>query len=573
MPSYESHSPVRRHQLSERTSSTQSLSRASPSPGKGSLHKMHKAHAVGHGRHPHGRVPSYGRNLNKLSKLTPVQPSDDPKATRNGKSQETSTSPSTSNIKRNVSNISLPRTGSKVSMKRNSSNLSQKRNKSSSKLGNPKAEKITVEHEGRSKKSSKAAAAFSVGSDDQEEGWTETNSSPSAQRPNSMTGKQIPLVEPPTPDEPPVRSPTNFPDSPPQSPPMGNGGFVQQQTQGEQSSSAPFSQPPDAEVVTNRLLSRHRHSNAKPQMSSISATITPSGSNGSPSFRFSNDATPQNDQNMLSNGSSQPLHNSGSPSAKAAPASVSQLQSALANIHRHRNHFRENRSSPSSPPSANHLHAAQRARSAANLSASRDADTLSRSLSPPLNSSIPKATTLGRASPFAASRNHQSLTQLKLDLQRLSSKHEEAQASTAESSGGHTHGSFNDFGFDGGVQDAGERGHSLWKQAQSEYMNTRRHVNMVGESLKREERRAQVRGRRELESSQKVGLGRDDDNTQEANAGSRPESGEQGRGRIRFELGAVEDDPEREGYEDSRRRIEGILKRMWEAEGLLTGED
>ncbi|KAI4211552.1 MAG: hypothetical protein LQ351_005729 [Letrouitia transgressa] len=573
MPSHESHSPARRPQLFERTSSTQSLSRASPSPGKGSLHKMHKAHAVGHGRHPHGRIPSYGRNLNKLSKLTPVQPVDDSKATRNGKSQEISTSPLTSNIKRNASNVSLPRTGSKVSVKRNSSNLSQKRNKSSSKLGNPKAGKITVEREGRSKKSSKATPTFSVGSDDQDESWTETNSSPSAHRPNSMTGKQISLVEPPTPDEPPVRSPTNLPDSPPQSPPMGHGEFAQQRPQAEQSSSTPFSQPPDAEVVTNRLLSRHRHPNAKTQMSSVSATITPSGSNGSPSFRFSNDATPQNDQNILSDGSSQPLQSMGSPPGKAAPASVSQLQSALANIHQQRNRRRENRSSPNSPPSANHLHAAQRARSAAYLSAPTNADILSRSLSPPVNSSIPKATTLGRASPFAASRNHQSLTQLKLDLQRLSSKQEEAQVSTVEPSGGYTHGAFNDFGSDGGEQDAGERASLLWKQAQAEYMNVREHANMVGDSLKREEKRAQARGKRELENSQKVGLGRDEAFTQETSEGNGRESREQGRGRIRFELGAAEDDADREGYEDSRRRIEGILQRMWDAEGLLTGED
>ena len=172
MADLRSTSPALRPQLAQRNSSTQSLSRASPSglpstSHKGSTQKSHKAHGVGHGRHPHNRLPSYGKNLNRLAKASASHVEEGEGNTRHHtrtKSQTPSTSPTTLNVKPNNSKVNLPRTASKVNAKRNSSGINlQNRNGSATKLGKP----------GRADKShsglSKAQNRFSIGDDDQDD--------------------------------------------------------------------------------------------------------------------------------------------------------------------------------------------------------------------------------------------------------------------------------------------------------------------------------------------------------------------------------------------------------------------
>ena len=139
-------SPARRPQMNERASSSASLSKGSPNPGhlskshnKGSSTKLHKAHPVGHGRHPYARVPSHGKGLHKLSKLGPGDAAEGAGNSRHhtrSASHTPTASPTTPNFKRNSSNLSLPRVGSKVSIKKNKSEVSLGRNHSSTKLGN-----------------------------------------------------------------------------------------------------------------------------------------------------------------------------------------------------------------------------------------------------------------------------------------------------------------------------------------------------------------------------------------------------------------------------------------------------
>ena len=165
-------SPAQRPQFAQRNSSTQSLSRASPSgltstSQKGSTQKSHKAHGVGHGRHPHNRLPSYGNNLNRLAKATAAHVEEGESNTRHHtrtRSQTPSASPTTNNVKRNSSKVNLSRTGSKLNAKKNTSGINlQNRNGSATKLG--KIGRAEKPHSGLSK----AQTKFSVGDDDQDD--------------------------------------------------------------------------------------------------------------------------------------------------------------------------------------------------------------------------------------------------------------------------------------------------------------------------------------------------------------------------------------------------------------------
>lgn len=213
-------SPGRRPPLNERASSSPSLSKASPSTGhlskshnKASSSKLHKAHAVGHGRHPYGRVPSHGKGLHKLSKLGPGDATEGATHQRHhtrSASHTPTPSLTTQNFKRNVSNINLQRAGSKVSMKKNKSDVTLGRNVSSTKLGNQsKGEKAQTKNNLRKMGDDdgpvKGQASFEVGDEEQEnDGWTEesTSQSPQADRRPSRGRKTPHLEDPPSPDEP-----------------------------------------------------------------------------------------------------------------------------------------------------------------------------------------------------------------------------------------------------------------------------------------------------------------------------------------------------------------------------------
>ena len=579
MPYQESPSPVRRPQLTERSSSAHSLSRASPSAGKGSTTKLHKSHPVGHGRHAHGRVPSHGKNLNKLSKLSAAHGQEEhakPKDNSRNKAQTPSTSPSTTNLKQTSSNVNLPRTGSKVSMKRNASNLSQKRNKSSSKLGNLiKTDKAQRKGPDNPRIN---GAQFSIGSDEQDEAWTEADSSQSPDLPRrSPTARgHAQSREPLSPDGPPVRSPTQLPASPPQSPPQ----ISQPTSRSSPRSSKPnhtYSQPPDAEVVTNRLLSRNPASNAEPQTSAVSATITPSGSSGSPAFNFSQDATLRNDQSMPSDGISRFLNATNSPSGNATPASLSHhLNSALVGVHRDHEQRRQNAHLSCASPNQN----TAIVRSTNLTSSTKQAQSTSSgsSSSPPNPVSGPQSVFRAqpRPSPFASTaREHpQSLTQQKLDLQRESTTREPAHAPAIQPPLSSAHASFANLslstGNEGSIED---RKRKQWDRAETEYENARRFVGVVGKGLERLAKQGKIGG---VKEGKEDGKGRDGGRKNERNivvsmsAESRPHS----RGRVRFEVGRSQGDESVEADADSEGGgLEGLLRRMWEGDGQSGGED
>ncbi|KAL8771831.1 MAG: hypothetical protein Q9209_002769 [Squamulea sp. 1 TL-2023] len=571
MPYREAQSPTRRPQLTERSSSTHSLSRASPSTGKGSTTKLHKAHAVGHGRHSHGRVPSHGRNLNKLSKLTSALPQDESDRSK----PQSTTSPSAADVPRSSSSyVNLIATNSKVSMKRNSSNLSQKRNKSSSKLGNlTKTGKAGVERKG-SKKADSASPRFSIGSDDQDDEWTEADSSqsPITSRHEPVTNGKAQIGDPLSPDEPPLRSPTNFPASPPQSPPTieSKGPFSHAPEQ-DQESSVPYSREPDAEAVTRRLLDRNTASNAKPQTSTISATITPSGSSGSPAFNFSQDATLRNDQSIPSDGISRFLNATGSPSGSATPHSHTQLHSALAGT-RMEPERRDGAPTSSPAPNGNITgDRARRARSTADLtSTTQQHRSTSQSSSSPGQHSPQSTIRTGHPSPFTSARDHQSLTQLKLDLQRISANREPAHAPAVQPLTNGAHSSFANLSLIGNERSVDERKQRQWEQAEVEYRNGRKFVGIVAKGLERLEKRGKL-GRVRDDVKERDGTRRNDrSGIVSTSAESRPES----RGRIRFEIGGRHGDERMDGDTDSDGGgLEGLLRRMWEGDGQSGGED
>lgn len=577
MPYRDSPSPAGRPQLADRTLSAQSLSRGSPTSTlhKGSSHKPHKTHAVGHGHNPHGRVPSYGKNLNKLSKLASARPGDGharPSNHSSTKVQTLATSPPAQNMKRSSSGSSLPRAGSKVSVKRNSSNLSQKRNVSSTKLGKPtKSQPLShLRHDSANDVPLQSKARFSVGSQDEE--WTEASSSqsPATTRQSSLgLSKPRQSVDPPSPDDPPARSPTNLPHSPPQSPPT-NGAVLQDKELNEQQQnpSTHYSCPPDAEVVTKRLLNRHASHSAAPRISSISATVTPSGSNGSPSFNFGHDTTPNNEPSMPADGISRFLHSTGSSSGSATPASVDKLQSTLANFHRtHDTDQHDCESLQGSPPVNGHLEAVRRAKSAANLSHPGLTNGSGPSALPP-QAPQPNHT---RASPFESARDPReaakSLTQLKLDLQRISTNREPAHAPAVQPPLAMMHGANAVAGL--GTERSAERRVRQWEQAELEFRNGRRFHDMLAEGVARLDKRSAEKKKK------KRGRERDDarggEEQAHAGAGSRPPSRPSSRGRVRFEIGTRDGDNEEEAEDEGEGGVEGLLRRMWVGNGSAAG--
>ncbi|KAL8676032.1 MAG: hypothetical protein Q9186_007409 [Xanthomendoza sp. 1 TL-2023] len=572
MPYRESSSPARRPQLTERSSSTLSLSRASPSTGKGSTTKLHRAHPVGHGRHPHGRAPSHGRSLNKLSKLVAAHPPEEHdmfKIQSRAKVPEPSMSLSTPDLQQSTSNLDLVRSGSKVSVKRNASNLSQKRNKSSSKLGNlTKTGKAGLERNG-SDKADSSSAQFSIGTDDQDDGWTEADSSqsPSDTRHEPNANVKAQFRAPPSPHEQPLPSPTNLPASPPQSPPAPDPGDSHGHALGHiQGSSKSNSAVPDAEVMTQQLLDRNTALNAKPQTSAVSATFTAFGSSGSPTFNYSRDATLRNDPSMPPDGISRFLNARGSPSGGATPNSLSQLHTALAGIHG--DHAQGNGTgSPLAPNGNTAGDGARRARSTADLTlAKREQRFSSQASSPPSQHR-------GGPSPFASARDHQSLTQLKLDLQRISTNQEPAHAPAVQPPTSGAHASFANLSLIGNERTVDERKQRQWDQAEIEYQNGRKFVGMVAKGLERLQKRGRFGGLKDgrHDIKERDGGRRGDRHVVvSTSADSRPSS----RGRIRFEIGGSHGDDRHDADTDSDGGgLEGLLRRMWEGDGQSGGDD
>ena len=383
------------------------------------------------------------------------------------------------------------------------------------------------------------------------------------QKPQNPTG-------PPSPDDPPAHSPSNLPQSPPQSPPQNENSITIQHVS-RQSSKRPL-RPSDAGAVTSRLLSRH---NAAPQLTSVSAAVTPMGS--SPAYPHTNsDSTTLVNTNpsLGADGVSRFLEQNGS-AASATLGSVNQLQSTLSALHHEQRHNQINTAhSPSSdsPPSQN-LYAAQRARSDGDLLHHQLGSSSSRSPSPPtsqlhnINGS--------RTSPFESSRPgagrriqeaSRSLTQLKLDLQRQASTRESERRSGAPPpllqpshstlAGGNV--------LAVGAEGETEKRIRQYEQAGRELANATRFEDVLGKAIGRLEKRGLLRKPKQAEEGKKDGVkivgglaGRGNEDK-----GGRPPS----RGRVRFEVGRVDGAENDDGADDEQQRTRALLSRMWDGD-------
>ena len=301
-------SPSRRPQLTERQSSTNSVSKGSPKGGpllnthKGSSTRLHKTHAVGHGRLGHARVNSHGKGLNKLSKLAQenfTEDDDEVHQHRRSVSHTPSTSPHSLSGKRNSSAVSLHRPATKGFGKRNVSHPNLGRNGNTVRLGNQqKSEKSQLKknllRHGDNDEPVRGTVQFEIGDDTYEDEWTDSGSqSPVTTRTHSRPKTPVTPTpkELPTPDEPPERLNPQLPHSPPESP-KPNGFIHYAKSRAPQENGhhrSGLSHPPDAYAVTNRLLSGST-AHATPQTSNVSANVTPHHV-GSPKFGQSQAST------------------------------------------------------------------------------------------------------------------------------------------------------------------------------------------------------------------------------------------------------------------------------------------
>lgn len=176
---------VKRPSLTERTSSTQSLS----SSGKQTshIHKIHRPHVVGR----HTRNPSHGKNLSKLNRVHSSANVTETKSHQRKKSGASGGTPAHSPKspglpKRNSSHVSLPKNTSHANLRKNHSATALGRNTSHTalkKLGLPPTPKPRTED--------KKTGFFELGdqsSGEEEAEWEDSNTvSPELTRNNSKT--------------------------------------------------------------------------------------------------------------------------------------------------------------------------------------------------------------------------------------------------------------------------------------------------------------------------------------------------------------------------------------------------
>lgn len=588
MPRQGSPSPARRPQLEQRQSLSQSVSKGSPTAGhlskshKGSSTRLHKTHAVGHGRHTHGRVPSYGKGLHKLSKLGPGETGDGAGHTRHhtrSASQTPTGSPTDRDVKRNSSNVSLPRTGSKVSIEKNVSNVSLARNASGTKLGNQsKLEKAQLKHGLRKK----GTASFEVGDEDEdedeeEEGDWEDNSSqsPFTTRSNSARPKSPLSRDPPSPDEPPERSPRILPASPPDSPPNKPSVFADHVNGNapQKGIGSRYSQPPNADDVTHWLLNRSTH-NVEPKMSTVSASITPNGS-ASPVFSNGHDSTSFNKEpSMPTNGISRFLPGTGSTSGSATPGSVSHLQSTLAHLN-HTNHTERHR--PTSPLNTDlTINRVPDRRTTSATSLSRPAlntpSIASASTSPPKSPTEStqssqrkkKLKKLPLVSPYESARGidpnaGKSVTQLKIDLQRMATLRDTPSSQHPLLQHGSVIGIQN---LSAGGDEVKARYAREYHRAQAEFRNAVRfHPELVSGALNKRGMKEHLDKLKATELKKREGgKAKGKQKTTPGSSGDTVVN----RGRVRFEVGRSAGDEEgSEGERENEEGVKGLLERMW----------
>ncbi|MCJ1420953.1 hypothetical protein MMC32_007313 [Xylographa parallela] len=541
--------------MNGRTSSAQSLSRASPSSRlpsdahKAPAHKLHRAHTSALGRLPHARNPSYGKNLNKLTKITATHGGEEGGILRNQSKQNLhtpSTSPSTKDIRRNSSNVSLPRVASKTSVKGNSSNLSLKRNGSSAtqlgKTGRPTTPLRNSHTKSKTKQNTLANSTrnFSVGSDeDQDEDWTEESNSqsPSTTRQSSEGARTRP-GSPPR-DQLISQRQAALPDSPPESPATTSSVEAPPEALHNQSavlySNHSSTRPPDADAVTSRLLRHHASQKLQPQLSSISATGTP-GTHTPPIYAANE--TPSTDPSMPVDGVSRFLnHNAASGSSGG---SVAHLHSALSALQNPTPSHNSRTRSPSPNPPAIAADPVRRAKSTGNLNPASTAPnpTESPKRAPPSYSIDPRSTR--RAGGNTAAKQELWRTQVNI-----------------ESPAPHTSPGLAIRGASGlqGMLGSEERRIRLWERAEGELGYLRRFRNPVLEGLGR------VVGGKGKGRKKRIDDGerdRERGRTKDGREG-RPPSQKGERRSVRFETGA-------DGAAGRDEGVEGILRRLWEGE-------
>ena len=597
-------SPARRQIPPDRTPPSHSVSRDPLYPEhllnthKGSSTKLHKAHAVGQGRHGHNRVPSYGKGLNKLSKLGAGNTGEEVRQIRHHSRSASNTppaSPGNLSHKRNNSSISLQRPSSKGSMKRNSSHSAPSRNDSASKLGNqPKSEKaqikINLMKKGTDDAPITGMARFEVGDEAQDDEWTEDSSSqsPVTNRTDSRPKTPVTLTpkELPTPDEPSERRSPTLPDSPPDSPPSNHSPpadrTADSRTKMNMNRENSYSHPPDANAVTNRLLNRNEVHVSATQTSTGSANITPHV--GSSELSHSQASTIINEPSLLADGISRFLSSANSNSGSATPGSVSQLQQNIMNIDRDDIRL----SSPKNSASLTSKGEARRVKSAANLTHERlnNGENISPPRSPQTDRRpLPqkRRSRINQSympSPFESARGAdpsagKSYTQLKLNLDREAVSRDPPlsshpllinQGSILNMAGT----------ISANASDMEKRLRRQYSQAQKDVKNSRRYYPTVvaGKISEKPIRRYQLERERIKKGQEKEkrdpgsSAGSPAEATKTMESLSHTPRGMQPRGRVRFEVGtrSFEDNhtnrPEI-SRGDGHDSVEGLLKRMW----------
>ena len=590
MPYDGSHSPVRRLSMVEATSSTQAPTRASPSTGlpspthRGSTHKPHKAHAAGHGRIAHARNPSYGKNINKLTKSTNAFGTDENGVAKHHakvKIHTPSTSPSTQDIRRNSSNVTLPRVGSKTSVKRNSSNVSLKRNGSSGTQLARQGRQTTASRnthapgKGAHRPTSHNVAKFSVGSDEQDDDWTEesTSQSPTTTRHSSIGHGGPSVQETPPPDEAPIaHAHANFPDSPPESPATGSS--VEPDHEPDDNHANPYSsrhiyssqrpsRPPDADAVTSRLISRRPSHTLSPHVSSLSVNTHTSGTQTPPVYGLQESSgielsLPENGVSRFLNPTPTGYSSGGSAntSTTGPPYTASNTLQSTASTYRNRSPSPDiTRSDPTDT--------VRRAKSVGNLDIS-SASTLANT---PNSRDSPLSYTIDPRKHRRPGGN----TAAKLELWRtqvnIESSHGLPPATLRNPFDTFQPGMFGNED----RQKNEDREKKLWEQAQGEIGYLRLFRNPViegaGRAIKREKSKGFKKPRSlDGESQKERGRGKE----------SRPPSVAERRS-VRFEIGADGNGDSYDGKDDDDEgeELEQLLKRMWlgseEAETYMPG--
>ncbi|KAF2472451.1 uncharacterized protein BDR25DRAFT_283893 [Lindgomyces ingoldianus] len=299
--STDAHSQPKRAQAMARQSSTSSHVSQSPSDShaRAAPHKGQRQHVVGQSRMQ--RNTSLGKNLNKLSKLAQVQQGDGSstkhhRRSHSGNSTSAPSSPRPS-FKRNASSGAIVRaanhTHSHTGIRKNhSSGHLSRQGSSKNMLKSSKSEiappKRSLAHPGKARQLSPdphPTVHFDIGNEEgADDGWTEESASqsPTTTRSNTRSNSvildphkamHVPEVES-TQGESPQMETSSTPARPP---PSTISHALPDRTLNARlvngASSHQHSRPPDADMITSRLLQRHSSHNPPPQMSSIAAMV------------------------------------------------------------------------------------------------------------------------------------------------------------------------------------------------------------------------------------------------------------------------------------------------------------